>query len=193
MILKNSKINIRGEFTKTKSDRYVFLTEELTKQLQDYIQHKYRRRVKYSRIGELPRVIIPKQKDTDLIFASYFYDTEDENQGITYIYNNLLLKFNKTLKLLNISYENNLTKRRHKITFHSFRRFVKSTISDLGFSDFSEWYIGHSGMTYYRKSEKEKFELFKKMSSLSYFSRSIRFGTETIRSSESTRNYETRE
>lgn len=43
------------------------------------------------------------------------------------------------------------------------RRFVKSTISDLGYSDFSEWAIGHAGSTYYRKSDKEKFALFKKI------------------------------
>ena len=41
--------------------------------------------------------------------------------------------------------------RRRQITLHSFRRFVKSTISDLGYSDYSEWFIGHSGSTYYRK------------------------------------------
>ena len=50
--------------------------------------------------------------------------------------------------------------RRRQITFHSFRRFVKSTISDLGYSDYSEWFIGHAGSTYYRKKESEKVEIF---------------------------------
>ena len=53
--------------------------------------------------------------------------------------------------------------RRRQITLHSFRRFVKSTISDLGYSDYSEWFIGHSGSTYYRKTEKEKAEIFAKI------------------------------
>jgi hypothetical protein len=53
--------------------------------------------------------------------------------------------------------------RRRQITLHSFRRFVKTTISDLGYSDFSEWFIGHSGSTYWRKKESEKAELFKKI------------------------------
>ena len=35
--------------------------------------------------------------------------------------------------------------RRRKITLHSFRRFLKTTISDLGYADFFEWFIGHSG------------------------------------------------
>ena len=54
-------------------------------------------------------------------------------------------------------------KRRRKITLHSFRRFVKSTISNLGYGDYSEWYIGHVGSTYYRVSDKEKAQLFKKI------------------------------
>ena len=51
-----------------------------------------------------------------------------------------------------------------RITLHSFRRYVKSTISDLGYGDFSEYYIGHSSVsTYYRKTDKEKIELFRKI------------------------------
>jgi len=53
--------------------------------------------------------------------------------------------------------------RRRQITLHSFRRFVKSTISDLGYGDYSEWFIGHSGSTYYRKTDKEKAEVFAKI------------------------------
>jgi hypothetical protein len=37
------------------------------------------------------------------------------------------------------------------------------TISDLGYSDFSEYFIGHSGSTYWRKKESEKAELFRKI------------------------------
>ena len=54
-------------------------------------------------------------------------------------------------------------KRRRKITLHSFRRFVKSTISNLGYGDYSEWYVGHVRSTYYRVSDNEKAELFKKI------------------------------
>ena len=53
--------------------------------------------------------------------------------------------------------------RRRQITIHSFRRFVNTTISDLGYGDYSEWFIGHSGSTYWRKKESEKVELFKKI------------------------------
>jgi hypothetical protein len=50
-----------------------------------------------------------------------------------------------------------------KVTLKTFRDFVKSTIADLGYSDFSEWMIGHAGSTYYQKSEKERMDLFRKL------------------------------
>jgi hypothetical protein len=52
---------------------------------------------------------------------------------------------------------------RRKVTLKTFRDFVKSTISDMGYSDFSEWMIGHAGSTYYQKSEKERMEVFRKL------------------------------
>ena len=163
---KNKKLNIRGEYTKTKVDRYVFLTDELLVQLREYIQHKYRKRVRYYGVGKPPVVIIPKQKNSDLIFEAYWYKTNDdskEKESMIHIYNNLHIKFKKTLDLMGIFYENDATKRRRKLTFHSLRRWTKSTIADVSSSDYSEWWIGHSGSTYYRKSDKEKFEIFKKL------------------------------
>ena len=50
-----------------------------------------------------------------------------------------------------------------EITLHSFRRFVKTTISDLGYADFSEWFIGHSGSTYWTKKDSEKAEIFRRI------------------------------
>jgi hypothetical protein len=52
---------------------------------------------------------------------------------------------------------------RRQITLHSFRRFVKTTISDLGYADYSEYFIGHSVSTYWRKKDSEKAELFHKI------------------------------
>ena len=52
---------------------------------------------------------------------------------------------------------------RRQITLHSFRRFVKTTISDLGYADYSEYFIGHSGSTYWRKKDSEEAEIFHKI------------------------------
>jgi hypothetical protein len=40
---------------------------------------------------------------------------------------------------------------------------VKITISDLGYADFSEWFIGHSGSRYWTKKDSEKAEIFRKI------------------------------
>ncbi len=40
---------------------------------------------------------------------------------------------------------------------------MKTTISDLGFADFSEWFIGHSGSTYWTNKDSEKAEIFRKI------------------------------
>ena len=69
--------------------------------------------------------------------------------------------FEKTLNRLQIPLES--SGKRHKITLHSFRRWVKSVISDLGYSDYSEWFIGYAGSTYWRKKDSEKAEIFKKI------------------------------
>ena len=98
------------------------------------------------------------------MFASSFDGTPENfrEEDIDHLYVTLLILFEKTMDQLKVGYED-ISKRRRKITLHSMRRFVKSTISDLGFSDYSEWYIGHEGSTYYRRSEKEKLELFHKI------------------------------
>ncbi len=53
--------------------------------------------------------------------------------------------------------------RRRQVTLHSFRRFVKTTISDIGYADYSEYFIGHFGSTYWRKKESENAELFREI------------------------------
>ena len=55
--------------------------------------------------------------------------------------------------------------RRRQITLRSFRRFVKTAISDLGYADYSEYFIGHSGFTYWRKEDSAKAEIFRKIES----------------------------
>src|SRR5215210_9034603 len=50
---------------------------------------------------------------------------------------------------------------RRKITLHSFRRFVKSVISDSVNQDYSEWFLGHRKSPYYVKKEHELREIYK--------------------------------
>jgi len=168
-----SKIFIRGEFTKTKTDRHVFLTSEISNQLKVWLNYKYRLR-KVSHYNEMKslsnennlmnktftEIRTPVQNSEDLIFSSSYH-----NASIDGLYITLVTAFEKTLDRMGgiyATYENS-KKRRRKITLHSFRCYVKSTISDLGYGDYSEWFIGHIGSTYYRKNDKEKAELFEKI------------------------------
>ncbi|HZD35679.1 MAG TPA: hypothetical protein VE130_10775, partial [Nitrososphaeraceae archaeon] len=44
--------------------------------------------------------------------------------------------------------------KRRKITLHSFRRFVKTVLSDSIGKEYSEWFLGHAKSSYYvNKSE----------------------------------------
>jgi integrase len=165
--LKSSpaKAFVRGEYTKTRMDRTVFLTEEITQQLTSWLNYKYRtRRVCYKdkQTGKtITEIRTPEKKDTDLIFAVY---QSEETPNPKNLYFEFAKFFAKTLDSMGkCDREDGGSYRRREITLHSFRRFVKTTISDLGYGDYSEWFIGHSGSTYWRKKESEKAELFTKI------------------------------
>jgi integrase len=160
-----AKIFVRGDYTKTKTDRYVFLTEEAVNQLQQWLDYKYRtRRVchKDNHTGKtISEYITPERNDNDLVFAVY-QDRNHANPNILYF--DLAESFGKTLDRMGKGLrEESSNNRRRQITLHSFRRYVKTTISDLGYSDYSEWFIGHSGSTYWTKKDSEKAEIFRKV------------------------------
>ena len=160
-----AKIFVRGEYTKTKTDRYVFLTGEAVNQLKQWLDYKYRtRRVcrKDSHTGKtVSEYITLDRNGNDLVFAIY-QDRNHPNPNT--IYFDLAKSFGKTLDRTGRNLrEESSNNRRRQITLHSFRRFVKTTISDLGYSDYSEWFIGHAGSTYWTKKDLEKAEIFRKI------------------------------
>ena len=162
-----ARVFVRGEYTKTKTDRTIFLTQEITQQLTSWLNYKHRtRRVCHNNkhTGKtITEYRTPYRKDSDLVFAVY---QNKEAPNPKNIYFGIVKPFERTLDSMGKGdREDGGNERRRKITLHSFRRFVKTTISDLGYSDYSEWFIGHSGSTYWRKKESEKAELFKKIES----------------------------
>ena len=50
--------------------------------------------------------------------------------------------------------------KRRKITLHSFRRFVKTVVSDQTNQDYSERFLGHSKSPYYTKKEPGRREIY---------------------------------
>jgi integrase len=159
-----ARVFVRGEYTKTKVDRHVFLTNEVVQQLIRWLEYKYRtRRVCYK--DEYSGKIItehrtPERNDNDLVFAVY---QDREKPDPRMIYYDLAKVFAKTLDRIGKGVREDSNNRRRQITLHSFRRFVKTTISDLGYADFSEYFIGHSGSTYWTKKDSEKGEIFHKV------------------------------
>jgi integrase len=156
------KLFVRGEYTKTRSDRTIFLTSELTHQLSSWLDYKYRsRRICYSNNGRtVTQYRTPDKKETDLVFAVY---QSSKNPNPDNLYVDMRSSFAKTLDRMGKGAREDGNERRREITLHSFRRFVKTTISDLGYQDFSEYFIGHSGSTYWTKKETEKAEIFRKI------------------------------
>ncbi|MGB8934877.1 MAG: tyrosine-type recombinase/integrase [Candidatus Nitrosopolaris sp.] len=167
---KPARVFVRGEYTKTKTDRVVFLTEEAAQQLTSWLAYKYRkRRVCYKAEKEnknsektISEYRTPDRKENDLIFAVYQNTRMPNPDGI---YDDIAKSFAKTLDRMGKGEREDGNERRRQITFHSFRRFVKTTISDLGYVDYSEYFIGHSGSTYWRKKDTEKAEIFRKIES----------------------------
>jgi integrase len=157
-----SKVSIRGEYTKTKTDRYVFLTSELNKQLQSWLNYKYRTRkvITYNDSrSKRTQVTIknPIRQEDEFIFSSK-YGKDNIESSVKGMYITLVAVFEKALDRMGgkfAAYEDS-SKRRRKITLHSFRRHVKSTISDLGYGDYSEWY------------KKSKSNIFRLISQLLY-------------------------
>ena len=158
-----AKLIIRGEFTKTKVDRYVFLTKEVIEQIKIWIDYKYRKRRichKDKETGEtITEYRTPEKKLNELIFSLY----QTDNPRPEIMHNNMGAIFAKTLDRIGMGSREDGNEIRRQITLHSFRRWVKSTISDLGYTDYSEFFIGHVGSTYWRKKDNEKAEIFMKI------------------------------
>ena len=157
------KLLIRGEFTKTKVSRFVFLTQELVQQLSLWLEYKHRLRRVCLKVKEDKKTHIEyrtlRRNDHDLLFA-----VNQANPNVKWLYNQFANSFGKTLDRMGKGNREEVNhSRRRRITLHSMRRFVKSTISALGYGDFSEFMIGHSSSTYYRRTVEEEAALFKKI------------------------------
>jgi integrase len=159
---KPAHVFVRGEYTKTRADRIVFLTDEITHQLESWLSYKYRkRRVCHNKDGKtVTEYRTPSKEGTDLLFAVYQTKSRPNPDGI---YDDIAKSFAKTLDRMGKGEREDSNQNRRQITLHSFRRFVKTTISDLGYFDFSEYFIGHIGSTYWRKKDSDKAEIFRKI------------------------------
>jgi hypothetical protein len=145
------------------------ITNEMAAHIRSMLDYKYRTRHVhyYDKNGKsINEMRTPKPNKEHLIFSSNSY----QNPTIDGLYNECIMQFEELLERLGGEFaerEDNSDKNSHrKITLHSLRRFVYSTVSDLGYNQFADKYmLGHSYAvsTYYRKSEKERIEIFKRI------------------------------
>ena len=161
-------LHLRGEYTKTRTDRTVLLTQEIAKQLRIWLEYKFRkRRVSFyddKADKSISEYRVPPKIDNDLVFSMNASPQGYLSVSIRSMYVELASVFGNTLDRMGRGQREESPGAQHrKITLHSFRRHVYSTIADLGFSDYANFFIGHSGSTYYRKSEKEKIEIFRRI------------------------------
>jgi integrase len=139
-----TKIHIRKEYTKTGVARDICITDEATHYLKHWLDWKYNNQ-------ERPRHFNPN----DLVFTVH----NGAEPNVVYV--RVLIEFQKLLALTGLDKrkEEGVQKRR-KITLHSFRRFVKTVISDQTNQDYSEWFLGHSKSPYYTKKEYDRREIY---------------------------------
>ena len=137
-----TRVHIRKEYSKTRISRDVYISDEATKFLKDWINWKYKDK-DYDWTKEL--------KSEDLVFGAYRIKS---NANPKNIYFKIIHEFEKLLSLAGMDErKDGGLGRRRKITLHSLRRFVKTVISDQVGQEYSEWFLGHSKSPYYTKKE----------------------------------------
>jgi integrase len=157
-------ITYRGEYTKMRVEITRPMPKEAARQIREWYAVKYRKHHTTLKDAKTGRIywdwVQPEPGANDLILAHWHLNGDTPTP--LGIYSTVRDKFAELVDRLGIGWQGDGHKRR-LITLHGFRSFVKTTISDLGFRDFSEWYIGHDTSTYYRPSEKEVVEKFLKV------------------------------
>ena len=143
-----SKIHISKEYSKTRVARTVYISNEATSYLKQWIDWKYRDK------GD-DRWTKTKKSD-DLVFSVYATTNEANPQ---HLYVKIISEFQKLLAIAGLD-ERKEGMRRRKITLHTFRRFTKTVISNQAGQDFSEMILGHKKSVYYTLSEPVRREIY---------------------------------
>jgi integrase len=135
-----TRIHVRPEFAKTRVERYVYISNEATEAVKQWIDFKYRKRDYESEL----RVKSPD----DIVFTIKKQPTVK-----------IFVEFNRILRTIGLDERKDGMKRR-KITLHSFRRFVYTTISDQVGKNYAEHWLGHATSEYHVKKEVEKRNIY---------------------------------
>jgi integrase len=138
-----TKIHVRKEYAKTKISRDIYISDEATLFLKQWLEWKYHNE----------RRNIDNPNPDDLVFT-----ISDSKEPLTF-YPKVIREFQKLLSVVKMDERKEGMKRR-KITLHSFRRFCKSVISNQVNQDYSEWFLGHNKSPYYTIKESERRRIY---------------------------------
>lgn len=148
-----TKLHIRAEYTKTKRSRDIYISKEATQYLKEWIEYRY-------------GIILDETKSINkriaecLVFQVHKVGTRKVTPRC--IYQKLLQHFHDVLYEVGLDHRKDGMHRRRMISLHSFRRFVKTTISDSfgAGSDYSEWFLGHNKSSYYVSKPEVRAEIY---------------------------------
>jgi integrase len=134
-----TKVHIRGDISKTRIARDIYISDETTKYLQDWIDWKYRN---------------GKSKDADdIVFGLR------KKPNPMRLYADIAHEFAKIMDSVGFAERKDNSKRR-KVTLNSLRRFVDTTVSDSAGKDYAEWFLGHNKSPYWTRKEQERREIY---------------------------------
>ena len=139
-----TKIHLRKEYSKNNIARDVYISDEATNYLKQWLDWKYKNPERKREFNK-----------EDLVFT--VSNSKDPNS----IYMKVWHEFDKLLKIVDMDErkEGGIKKRR-KITIHSLRRRAKTVVSDQVGQDYSEWFLGHAKSPYWTKKEPARREIY---------------------------------
>ncbi len=150
--LSPTKIHMRPEYTKTGVARDIYISDEGSHFLREWLLYKDQwndRNLDPKNPEIQPNVFT----DADLVFTLSQSTTPD------IIYTKMLVAFQKLLATIGMD-QRKETGPRRLFTPHSFRRYAKTVISTQVDSDYSEWFLGHKKSPYWTMDEPEKRQIY---------------------------------
>jgi integrase len=149
-----TKIHLRPEFTRTRTARAIYISEEGTKFLNQWIEWKYRKKTESKDKG-----VTKIQNPDDLVFSTFSINEKPNPHNL---YNKLLVEFQKLLTVSDLDdRKENGIHRRRKITLHSLRRHLYGVLSTQVSKDYADYFLGHANKSvYYTLKEPERREIY---------------------------------
>jgi integrase len=145
------RLHIRAEYAKTRKSREIFVSDEAARWLKEWVESRFGIALKKTRK-------IDTRVNESLVFQVFNIDVYKVNPQR--IYQKLVHQFHKVLAAIDFDQRKDGMPQNRKITLHSFRRFVKTTISHSAGSDYSEWILGHKKSSYYTVKPEAHSEIY---------------------------------